>query len=313
MPFFAAVKPSMAIDSQGDQRLPVRRPVSDRQPHGREPGRAGAEHASTRATAPRTPDRIVITTNTDVNQSLLQVRAGQIDYDQYGLPPTAHDDLSRQYGVKKGGDGRYFVNTGINTIYLALNTSRPALGEGQPAQGDQPRDRPAVDAPRRRQVRRQADRPDPAAEHAGVPGRESLPDQGRQPRPRPRARERGEGRDHAPLHDEPDVDRAGADPQVQPRADRPQRDAEAAAVRRRTPDGGHPRLRLRRVPDRLVRRLPRPVRLHQRAARRAEHPGGEQLELLVPEQPQVQQADDRRLEALGRLPATTRTGSSTST
>ena len=71
----------------------------------------------------------MITTNTDVNQSLLQVRAGQVDYDQFGLPPTAHDDLSRQYGVKKGGDGRYFVNTGINTTYLALNTSRPALGK----------------------------------------------------------------------------------------------------------------------------------------------------------------------------------------
>ena len=68
---------------------------------------------------PANADRIVITTNTDVNQSLLQVRAGQIDYDQYGLPPTAHDDLSRQFGVKKGGDGRYFVNTGINTDYLA--------------------------------------------------------------------------------------------------------------------------------------------------------------------------------------------------
>ena len=58
-----------------------------------------------------------------------QVRAGQIDYDQFGLPPTAHEDLSRQFGVKKGGTGRYFVNTGINTTYLALNTSRPALGK----------------------------------------------------------------------------------------------------------------------------------------------------------------------------------------
>ena len=44
MPFFAAVKPSMAIDSHGHQRLPVGRPVPDRQPHGREPGGAGAEH-----------------------------------------------------------------------------------------------------------------------------------------------------------------------------------------------------------------------------------------------------------------------------
>lgn len=50
---------------------------------------------------PANADRIVVTTNTDVNQSLLQVRAGQIDYDQYGPPPTAHDDLSKQFGVRK--------------------------------------------------------------------------------------------------------------------------------------------------------------------------------------------------------------------
>jgi ABC-type transport system substrate-binding protein len=88
-----------------DQRLSVGRPVPDRQPHGREPGRAGAEHASTRATGPANPDRIVITTNTDVNQSLLQVRAGQIDYDQYGLPPTAHDDLSRSTASRRAATG----------------------------------------------------------------------------------------------------------------------------------------------------------------------------------------------------------------
>src|SRR5215217_2306188 len=65
MPFFAAVKPSMAIDSKRNSLYKGNRPAN--------------------------ADRIVITTNTDVNQSLLQVRAGQVDYDQYGLPPTAHD------------------------------------------------------------------------------------------------------------------------------------------------------------------------------------------------------------------------------
>jgi ABC-type transport system substrate-binding protein len=126
MPFFAAVKPDMAIDARGISVYPSGGPyrIVSRQ--------IGSQvvlerNRFYRGNRPANPDRIVITTNTDINQSLLQVRAGQVDYDQSGLPPTAHDDVSRQFGVRKSGNGRYFVNTGINTTYLALNTSRPAL------------------------------------------------------------------------------------------------------------------------------------------------------------------------------------------
>ena len=128
MPFFAAVKPSMAIDAKGISVYPSAGPyrIVSRQ--------VGSQvvlerNRFYRGNRPANADRIVITTNTDVNQSLLQVRAGQVDYDQFGLPPTAHDDISRQFGVRKSGNGRYFVNTGINTTYLALNTSRPALAK----------------------------------------------------------------------------------------------------------------------------------------------------------------------------------------
>ena len=126
MPFFAAVKPSMPIDPKGISVYPSAGPyrIASRTPGSQV---VLERNRFYRGNRPANADRIVISTNTDLNQSLLQVRAGQVDYDQYGLPPTAHDDLSRQYGIKKGGSGRYFVNTGINTVYVALNTSRPAL------------------------------------------------------------------------------------------------------------------------------------------------------------------------------------------
>ena len=128
MPFFAAVKPSMAIDSKGISVYPSAGPyrIASRSVGS---GIVLERNTFYKGNRPANADRIVISTNTDVNQSLLQVRANQVDYDQFGLPPTAHDDLSRQFGIKKGGDGRYFVNTGINTTYFALNTSRPAMGK----------------------------------------------------------------------------------------------------------------------------------------------------------------------------------------
>ncbi|HEX4929091.1 MAG TPA: ABC transporter substrate-binding protein, partial [Gaiellaceae bacterium] len=128
MPFFAAVKPSMAIDSKGISVYPSAGPyrIASRSVGNQIVLERNRFYKGNR---PANADRIVITTNTDVNQSLLQVRANQVDYDQFGLPPTAHDDLSQQYGIRKGGDGRYFVNTGINTTYFALNTSRPALSK----------------------------------------------------------------------------------------------------------------------------------------------------------------------------------------
>ena len=66
----------------------------------------------------------MITVLTDQAQSFLQTKAGQVDYDMGGLPPTAHQELFNTYGVNKS---RYFVNPGVNVFYVALNTSRPAF------------------------------------------------------------------------------------------------------------------------------------------------------------------------------------------
>ena len=123
MPFFGAVKPSMAIDPKGISVFPSAGPY-------RIVGRTIAQSLTLarnpfyKGNRPANADRIVYTVNTDQNQSLLQVRAGQADYDASGVPPTAHADLAQQFGVKKDGNGRYFVNPYMGVGYVALNTSR---------------------------------------------------------------------------------------------------------------------------------------------------------------------------------------------
>jgi ABC-type transport system substrate-binding protein len=119
MPFFAAVKPNMPINPKGENVYPSAGPyriVS------RDVGRQLVLERNRfyKGPRPQNPDRIVITVLTDQAQSFLQTKAGQVDYDMGGLPPTAHQELFNTYGVNKS---RYFVNPGVNVFYAALNTS----------------------------------------------------------------------------------------------------------------------------------------------------------------------------------------------
>jgi peptide/nickel transport system substrate-binding protein len=84
------------------------------------------ENPNYKGPRPHNVETFVFTANTNLDQSLLQVKAGQADYDAGGLPPTAHAGLAQQYGINKG---RYFVNGGSNIDYVALNTSRPAFAK----------------------------------------------------------------------------------------------------------------------------------------------------------------------------------------
>ncbi|HEY7694355.1 MAG TPA: ABC transporter substrate-binding protein [Gaiellaceae bacterium] len=73
---------------------------------------------------PHNISTFVFTANTNLDQSLLQVKAGQADYDAGGLPATANAQLAQQFGINKG---RYFLNGGLNVDYIALNMTRPAF------------------------------------------------------------------------------------------------------------------------------------------------------------------------------------------
>ena len=123
MPFFAAVKPNMAIDPKGISVYPSAGPYKI---VSRESGRSLVLERNTfyKGTRPANPDRIVVTTNTDQNQSLLQVKAGQANHDLGGVPAVQNGPLSEEFGVNKS---RYFVNPLVGTGYLVLNNERPVF------------------------------------------------------------------------------------------------------------------------------------------------------------------------------------------
>ena len=105
---------------------------------------------------PHNVSTFVFTMNTNLDQSLLQVKSGQADYDAGGLPSTANAGLAQQYGVHKGGPYRYFVNGGLNVDYIAMNTTRPAFSSVGHAEGGELRGRPPGTRPGPRLPRGQA-------------------------------------------------------------------------------------------------------------------------------------------------------------
>ena len=70
---------------------------------------------------PHHVDQMSITTNTNQNQSLLQIKSGQADYDLGPLPPASISGLAQQYGVNKS---QFFVHPANIVYYAALNTRR---------------------------------------------------------------------------------------------------------------------------------------------------------------------------------------------
>jgi ABC-type transport system substrate-binding protein len=120
-PFFGAMSTSTPLDPKGVNTPAGAGPyyIASRDPGHQLILKKNPHYGGTR---PRNADTIVINVNTDINQSLLQVKSGQIDLDIFGLPPTAHAQLAAQFGVNKS---QYRVNSELVTDYLTMNTSRP--------------------------------------------------------------------------------------------------------------------------------------------------------------------------------------------
>jgi peptide/nickel transport system substrate-binding protein len=120
MQWFGAVKPDMPYTTTGINVYPSAGPYYIQS---RDPGRTTVlvRNPYYKGSRPANPDKIVITSNTNQDQSLLQTKAGQVDFDMNTVPATAAADLGAQYGVNKG---RFFVGPSSCVDYLLLNTSR---------------------------------------------------------------------------------------------------------------------------------------------------------------------------------------------
>jgi peptide/nickel transport system substrate-binding protein len=125
MPFFCAIEPSKTpVDPAGVTTLPgagpyyiASRTVGKQLVLQRNPNYKGLR--------PHRSDTIVITMDTNPQQTYLQVSNGTYAADPSALDnPSAAAQLAKQYGINKG---RFFVHALPETDYVALNSSRPTF------------------------------------------------------------------------------------------------------------------------------------------------------------------------------------------
>jgi ABC-type oligopeptide transport system substrate-binding subunit len=73
-------------------------------------------------------NRIEIDIGLPLETIKLNIDRGTTDFGD--LPPAAHAELGRRYGVKKQSPGRYFANAAPTILYLAMNHERRLFGGG---------------------------------------------------------------------------------------------------------------------------------------------------------------------------------------
>ena len=116
LPFSSAIPRGLPINDKGERTPPMAGPyyiksyeVGRQAVFEKNPNYKGGRVANL--------DRVVVTINTDLDQSFLQVKSGQADYDAGGLPPAQVASLAPLLGKQ------FFVDTQLVVDYVALNTS----------------------------------------------------------------------------------------------------------------------------------------------------------------------------------------------
>lgn len=116
LPFFTAIPKGLPINDKGERTPAMAGPYYIKS---YDVGRQAVfeKNPNYKGTRPANLDRIVVTINTDLDQSFLQVKSGQADYDAGGLPPAQVASLEPLLKTQ------FFVDTQIEVDYLSLNTS----------------------------------------------------------------------------------------------------------------------------------------------------------------------------------------------
>jgi ABC-type oligopeptide transport system substrate-binding subunit len=128
MPFFQAIPTNLPIDSDG-----VNAPVHTAGPYyiarwERNRQVVVNRNRFYRGPRPHNVNQILVDVGLPLETIKLNIDRGTSDTGD--IPPAAHAELGRRYGVKKGSPGRYFANPAPTILYLAMNHDRPLFGGG---------------------------------------------------------------------------------------------------------------------------------------------------------------------------------------
>ncbi len=128
MPFFQAIPTNLPIEPDG-----VRAPVHTAGPYyiaRWEQTRQVVVQRNRFYRGPRPHNVNSIVVDIGLPQETIKLNIDRGATDTGDIPPAAHAELGRRYGVKKSGAGRYFANPSAAFRYLALNHDRPLFGGG---------------------------------------------------------------------------------------------------------------------------------------------------------------------------------------
>jgi oligopeptide transport system substrate-binding protein len=127
MPFFCGIPANMPVNPDG-----VQAPVVGSGPYFIKEWTTNrrivlARNRFYKGPAPHNVNGFVIDIGLPLETIKLNIDRGATDTGD--IPPSAHADLGRRYGVKKASPGRYFANPAPTILYLAMNHERGLFGK----------------------------------------------------------------------------------------------------------------------------------------------------------------------------------------